>query len=121
MPLIMHVDFVYSVRLRLQNEESAWGQVLDSPEIPCAVMASSQVSEQIALHELHDHPDVIALECHPKELHDILVPAAPQNGDFLQQQLPLSLAHIPFKNLHCHFMNVCQHALVDLQVHRVYG
>lgn len=84
------------------------------PEIPGAVVAPGQVSEKIALHQLHDHPDILLLEGHPKKLDDVLVPAAPQDCDLFQEQLLLPLAHIALKDLDSNLMDFCQHTSVYL-------
>lgn len=78
-------------------------------------MASSQVSEKVSLHELHDHPNIILLEGDAEKLDDVLVTTAPQNRDLLQQQFLLLLTYIPLKDLDCHFMYFCQHTSIHLR------
>ncbi len=77
-------------------------------------MPPGQVPEQVALHEFHNHPDVLALEGHPKELDNVLVPAASKDCDLFQEQLLLCLPYIALKDLDCNLMNLVQNALVDL-------
>lgn len=87
-----------------------------TPEIPGAVVSSCQMPEEVALHQLHHHPDVLLLEGDPKELDNVLVATAAQDGDLFQQHLLFPLPHIPFEDLHGHLVDFCQHPSVHLCV-----
>jgi len=78
-------------------------------------MPPGQVPTQVPLHQLHQHPDVLPLEGHAEELHDVPVPAAPQDADLIQQQVLPRLPHVALEDLDSHLVHLVQNALVHLR------